>query len=77
MQPGVPREEWESSEGGSWGSGVVVEWLTDPSSDSWEDSLWEDWGLGRGALGFPVSTVVGEGEDSVEEPEERLWACPR
>ena len=54
----------------------MVEWPDEASSDPWEDSLWDDWGLGLGTLGVPMSTVAVEGEDSGEESEERLWACP-
>ena len=41
----------------------MVEWPDEASSDPWEDSLWDDGGLGFGTVGVPMSTVAVEGED--------------
>ena len=54
----------------------MVEWPDEASSDPWEDFLWDDGGLGFGTMGVPMSTVAVDGEDSGEESEDGLWACP-
>ena len=66
---------WESSGGGSQGSGEVVDWPDEESSDPWEDSLWDDWGLGLGTLVVPLSLVAVGIEGISEEVSGGLGAC--
>ena len=66
---------WDAAGGGSWGTGEVVDWPEEASSNPWEDSLQEDWGLGLGTLVIPMSTVAVGGEGSSEEFGGGLCAC--
>ena len=66
---------WDASGGGSWGTGEVVDWPDEASSDPWEDSLWDDWELGLGTLVVPMSPVAVGGEGNSEEFGGGLGAC--
>ena len=58
-----------------WGTGEVVDWPDEASSDPWEDSLWDEWGLRLGTLVVPMSMVEVRGEGSGEEFVGGLGAC--